>query len=634
MHSILAGDIVSFNHEARGVLYLKVNEVSGRFLHGTVLNAETALKLRLPISEVEYVQPVWVSTDKLKQFARYEITYSDLAGGACLPFCISGTDKYIMSAEDVAALCRSCKSRSADTVRSQWLSAAQIFLETGILVFGMPRTEDSIVEGCRFLPTEQNLLADMYVELCNVLRKEENIRPAMEALIACADEVINMRSLPLSARGYSDKDKQRFISLLSEDDGLKNANDAEIELFASYVNELSTKDNVVALREKAYGCYGGNRAFETDWTASRDCLLRLMELDNNPATANSLGYIYYYGRTNGGEPQYDKAFYYFSIGAAGGVYESRYKLADMFANGFGVPKNEQIAADIIREMYDDTIGYIRDGIFCCKFADVALRMGRVLEKGIDCDDSASEAYYYYLQAEYAIRMRIAEGGEYGDSAVAHHINDAIDGVLPLSSYAQPQNTVRYRYISRLFNGVCNGGRRKKLKLTRLADGSITATLTAMKIEGETHAPKLFVTVPEAHFCGLVDKLSLNIIDSESIVIEGNAFTGETAEFEFDEVSFGGFSLCGKAVAQIKAIYELSMCMRRTRKYRFVSVVFDNRAMKYDYICDDKTVCVGNSVTVMARNEIKTGEVVAVFEKTATETALPITDYKRVLNKLS
>ena len=60
------------------------------------------------------------------------------------------------------------------------------------------------------------------------------------------------------------------------------------------------------------------------------------------AIIERIGYIYYYGRCWDGQPQYDEAFRYFSVGAAGGIYESRYKLADMFAKGYGVVQNKNI----------------------------------------------------------------------------------------------------------------------------------------------------------------------------------------------------------------------------------------------------------------------------------------------------
>jgi TPR repeat protein len=74
-------------------------------------------------------------------------------------------------------------------------------------------------------------------------------------------------------------------------------------------------------------------------------MIRLFELTDNPQYANTLGYIYYYGRCNNGVPEYDQAFYYFSYAAANGLYEGMYKLADLFWHGYGCKKAPKLPAE-------------------------------------------------------------------------------------------------------------------------------------------------------------------------------------------------------------------------------------------------------------------------------------------------
>ena len=90
----------------------------------------------------------------------------------------------------------------------------------------------------------------------------------------------------------------------------------------------------------------------------------------------------------------------------------------MFRHGYGVAKNPKAAAAIIWELYEDQLKKIRHGEFRSNFADVALRAGNICKDGIDCVPSPDTAFEYYLQARYAIRMRMLAEDNYGDQKVA------------------------------------------------------------------------------------------------------------------------------------------------------------------------------------------------------------------------
>ena len=66
---------------------------------------------------------------------------------------------------------------------------------------------------------------------------------------------------------------------------------------------------------------------------------------------SDLGYIWYYGRT--GERDYEKAFYYFNKAAEMGSLIAKYKVADMYRNGYFVEKDDEKYKGIIEELYDE-----------------------------------------------------------------------------------------------------------------------------------------------------------------------------------------------------------------------------------------------------------------------------------------
>lgn len=125
------------------------------------------------------------------------------------------------------------------------------------------------------------------------------------------------------------------------------------------VNSLAESDDPNALEAFGYACYGGdNPVFECDWVKARDCFLKLCSLDTADDLdkcyfANTLGYIFYYGRCNDGVPENEKALKYFTVGANGGIYESMYKLADMYINGYGTDKNKRAAEYLISSVYQN-----------------------------------------------------------------------------------------------------------------------------------------------------------------------------------------------------------------------------------------------------------------------------------------
>lgn len=164
------------------------------------------------------------------------------------------------------------------------------------------------------------------------------------------------------------------------------------------------------------GCYGGDAAYQCDWYSSRDIMLHLLEInpdeERKAVYANTLGYIYYYGRCNNKVPEYEKAFKMYSLGAAGGLIESVYKLADMYIGGKGVEQNRACGKNLIQWVYENSYEkYLYEGRG--KIADLALRRGSFCME----DGEYQEALYYALQADYAIRVRMNEGVDYGDNVV-------------------------------------------------------------------------------------------------------------------------------------------------------------------------------------------------------------------------
>ena len=84
-------------------------------------------------------------------------------------------------------------------------------------------------------------------------------------------------------------EKEAWLRPFEEDENLRMMDEETLAKARRYTEELCREDNVFALRLKGYACYGGNRLYECDWTAARDCMLRLRELADDAEYANTLG---------------------------------------------------------------------------------------------------------------------------------------------------------------------------------------------------------------------------------------------------------------------------------------------------------------------------------------------------------
>lgn len=163
-----------------------------------------------------------------------------------------------------------------------------------------------------------------------------------------------------------------------------------------------------------------------DWKKSYDALKELCELVPEEGTyPNTLGYLCYYGRHTGGKRLYTEARAWFEKGAELCVIESTYKLADMLADGLGGPKDPERALKMYLHMYWYCRDQFEDGMKQSKFADTALRLGRLCHEGKLHVKDDMEALGYLLEAKYAIEWR-KQYDHYGDDTVEKNILKLID----------------------------------------------------------------------------------------------------------------------------------------------------------------------------------------------------------------
>lgn len=298
--------------------------------------------------------------------------------------------------------------------------------------------------------------------------------------------------------------KHRIITAWEE--RLSSCGEEELEVFRKCTDELLEQGSLTAMRIKGYAMYGGNEAYPCDWKQSAQLLEKVMIEDHDPGCANTLGYICYYGRNTDGIPDYDKAFKCFSLGASFGIHESMYKLGDMFYHGYGVWKNEYAALHLYIQVYEQTTEAFCKGNYGVKFADAALRMGMIYENGTCANEAVPlYAYTFYLQALYAIRLRLKNYDDYGDRTVERNIMKSVYRMKSLLKDEVRQDEIHYQrpYIIRNYMK-----KNTHFLMFKHTDDRKNYTLTFCRHDDNDPASidRLLFTMPELSYCGLTDQI--------------------------------------------------------------------------------------------------------------------------------
>lgn len=428
----------------------------------------------------------------------------------------------------------------------------------------------------------------------------------------------------------------RTVAEQFDDDTIDKESIATQKLFKKCLDAMCEKKDPKAIQRRGYCYYCGTKIYPNDWIKARDAFLEYYQLTGDASAANTLGYIFYYGRCNNGVPEYEEAFKYFSIGHAFTYFESTYKLADMFAHGYGVVKDGKTANHLYWSVYTQNLKRFIKEDYECKFADAALRMGNCFRYGYGAEVDLRTAYYYYLQADLAIRKRTEVANHYGDTVVFNGVQRALEEVR--QEYTEKGRT-EYFVNPIWINWTLIKHRRCKMKIRELKEGALQLTASPMKRRDENKAPLMLIAIPKADYCELKDKIMVRTAPNSTYRI-----TGDGSEFIFDSYQYdwnGGtkFYLGDDLVAEIiTKKYSFKAPSKKEpapegKIYHFVRVVFEGSGRAYDYLCDDNSVKAGDQVIINGYDGEKAVNVVSVFDKYENQLGLPLERYKKVIRKV-
>lgn len=178
-------------------------------------------------------------------------------------------------------------------------------------------------------------------------------------------------------------------------------------LFKNVVNRQCLINNVAALEAKYRACMThDNPVFRYNPKAAEKCLLELVEMQGlslqTGRYASVLGHIYYYGLTDNGTPDYEKAFKYLSMALLLSYDRGGCLLADMYFKGEGVIRSIPAGLDVLKRINDSQMDrLIMDEDNC--YPEVAYRIALYHSNREMKEYDPNMAYRIILIAEFALR---------------------------------------------------------------------------------------------------------------------------------------------------------------------------------------------------------------------------------------
>lgn len=202
---------------------------------------------------------------------------------------------------------------------------------------------------------------------------------------------------------------QRYADWLSESDGRKELPGRVGDfIIALYETDISLTGSSWAMVNLGAFYYSG-RSDEPDYDKAFKYYTMAAELGEVMAMED-LGYCYYYG--HGAEVDYERAYFYLSQAAMAGSATALYKVGDMYRYGYYLPKQEGLAFASYRN------ASTADNASAGRAAGpVLLRLGDCYLNGIGTEPDAKEALNCYQGAERYLFKLVEEGNNYYRSSL-------------------------------------------------------------------------------------------------------------------------------------------------------------------------------------------------------------------------
>lgn len=200
--------------------------------------------------------------------------------------------------------------------------------------------------------------------------------------------------------------------------------------------------------------------------------------------------------------EYDTAYKYLTYAAFQGYYLAKIILADMFLDGLGVIENHEIVFNLIRDAVNEIKPSFEEGITNTLFADAIIKYANLFEGGIGVDKDLEVALVCYLEALYAVKIRIKNGPLPLDNRIKAKAISGVKRLNKLLGYCKCDTgnvSVEYIYFIRKIMALSDD-----IKVKVLKEGNYITLL----FEG-LGDNKCLITEPKCNYVELTNKISLS-----------------------------------------------------------------------------------------------------------------------------
>lgn len=402
---------------------------------------------------------IFVTSDKLEDFCCLRTTWTELCDNIPLMTDVNVTfeTQYPMTLDDLEeALENAGSMEPAQFLLDWWIPLGKFFYEALCLHEIMTPTFEDLPDASEpDLPLSSEDL--MYWIFVIIAREADmligdffNSKGDNKTLVeSTTNELFNIDAiltqinyfrddeddeLPVTERHFIPEIKESFITHRDNELVIADLNKENRLLFRRFADELADSGSFVAIKFKAYAYFSGGPIYGQDYSKAAVLLKRLLSEFNFGYAANTLGYIYFDGKIDG-NPDYEKAYFYFSAATLFDIAESKFKLADMYMHGLFVSQDTDMAYNLINDLYNDERYRFESGNTGGYFPEIAYRMGMFFLGGkgnIPNSESVNlygVAYKYLLEAKCASAIRSDYGKRPGDAPLQNDIDNAIKSVI-------------------------------------------------------------------------------------------------------------------------------------------------------------------------------------------------------------
>ena len=154
------------------------------------------------------------------------------------------------------------------------------------------------------------------------------------------------------------------------------------------------------------------------------------------------------------------------------------------------------------------------------------------------------AYHYYLQADYAARLRAEEDDFFGNAVVVNNVCKALEETEALLPKDYFRESVEYNF-PRLFVELISENNRCVLSKGEASGQGIELTAERIPTRSVPVPEEILVTIPQLKYCERTNKVSYFLDDAAELWFKDNASqvrfdfctwndTGDCVEFYYDD----------------------------------------------------------------------------------------------------